>query len=159
MPRAWHGLDDWIGAVRLGRGEGIVGEVATRREGTNVNDFRTSGLPSPLFLERTQITAALVEPLLYWSRLQGFARQQSTGPLAPCDLATLVQEAVELTRPRWKEEPESQGRTVAVRIALEPLPAILGTPAEIREALTNRCHLPRIVILSRYAAVCPSWTT
>jgi PAS domain S-box-containing protein len=258
VPRAWDGLDDWIGALRIGIGEGIVGEVAARREGTIVNDFRTSGRPVPAFLERTQITATLVEPLLYRSqllgvitvnfedagrvatpedahllrlladqaaiaianarlftdaqhayedlrqaqdemvrveklralgqlaagvahdlnnmltailgqtqllrlqvadprvqgalhiletaatdgaqvvsRLQGFARQQPTGPLAPCDLAALLQEAVELTRPRWKDEPERQGRTVAVRLALEPLPAILGTPPEIREALTN----------------------
>jgi signal transduction histidine kinase/ActR/RegA family two-component response regulator len=73
-------------------------------------------------------------------RLQGFARQQPTGPLVPCDLAALVHEALEFTRPQWRDGPQRRGMTVQVRTALSApggLPLILGQPAEIREALTN----------------------
>jgi PAS domain S-box-containing protein len=73
-------------------------------------------------------------------RLQGFARQQLSPTLVVCDLATLVHEAVELTRPRWRDEPLRSGVVIEVRTALSDpggLPPILGQPAEIREALTN----------------------
>jgi PAS domain S-box-containing protein len=70
-------------------------------------------------------------------RLQGFARQQPLEPLEPCDLAPIVQEAVELTRPRWRDEPQRRGTIIEVDAELSPLPSVLGQPAEIREALTN----------------------
>jgi signal transduction histidine kinase/CheY-like chemotaxis protein len=70
-------------------------------------------------------------------RLQGFARQQPLEPLGPCDLAQLVQEAVELTRPSWRDEPQRRGIIIEVDTGLAPLPLVLGQPAEIREALTN----------------------
>jgi signal transduction histidine kinase/CheY-like chemotaxis protein len=70
-------------------------------------------------------------------RLQGFARQQPTGPLIPCDLAALVQEVVEFTRPRWRDEFQRRGAVIEMQLALEALPPILGQPAEIREVLTN----------------------
>ena len=70
-------------------------------------------------------------------RLQGFARQQPLEPLEPCDLAQIAQEAVELTRPRWRDEPQRRGIIVEVDLELPALPLVLGQPAEIREALTN----------------------
>ena len=70
-------------------------------------------------------------------RLQGFGRQKAEGPLVPCDLATLAQEALALTRPRWKDDAQRENRLIQVWTALENLPQILGDPAEIREALTN----------------------
>jgi CheY-like chemotaxis protein/anti-sigma regulatory factor (Ser/Thr protein kinase) len=73
-------------------------------------------------------------------RLQGFARQRPTGPLVPCDLAALVQEVVEITRPRWRDESQRRGAMIEMRVALSAtgeLPLILGQPAEIREVLTN----------------------
>ena len=70
-------------------------------------------------------------------RLQGFARQQPLEPLGPCDLTLVVQEAVELTRPSWRDEPQRRGIVIEVDTDLPPLPPVLGQPAEIREALTN----------------------
>jgi CheY-like chemotaxis protein len=70
-------------------------------------------------------------------RLQEFGRQQPTAPLLPCDLAPIVQEALELTRPRWQDEAQRHGRHIRICSALEGLPRILGRPAELREALTN----------------------
>ncbi len=71
VPRAWYGLGDWMGQVRFRQGEGIPGIVAQRREGMLVNDYRTSNYVLPLLLERTGITAAIAEPLVYRDRLVG----------------------------------------------------------------------------------------
>jgi GAF domain-containing protein/CheY-like chemotaxis protein len=73
-------------------------------------------------------------------RLQDFARQRATTPLAPCDLISLVHEALEMTHPRWRDEPQRHGHVIELRIApLDPggLPRILGHPTEVREALIN----------------------
>jgi len=70
-------------------------------------------------------------------RLQDFARRRARSELAPMDLAAAVQEALEITRPRWRDEPQRRGHVIAITTALEGLPAILGHPAEVREAVTN----------------------
>ena len=70
-------------------------------------------------------------------RLQAFARQQPASALVPCDLARAVSEALDITRPRWRDEAQRQGRLIEVKTALDGLPPILGRAAEIREALTN----------------------
>jgi PAS domain S-box-containing protein len=70
-------------------------------------------------------------------RLQDFARQRPESPLEPVDLATLVHEAVEITRPRWKDEMQQRGQAVNVHVALPDLLLVLGHAPEIREALTN----------------------
>jgi PAS domain S-box-containing protein len=70
-------------------------------------------------------------------RLQDFARQRSESPLTPVDLAAIVREAVEITRPRWKDEMQQRGQTIHVQLAFPDLPRVLGHAAEIREALTN----------------------
>jgi PAS domain S-box-containing protein len=70
-------------------------------------------------------------------RLQDFARQRTETRLEPCDLPALVREALEITRPRWQDEPQRQGRVIDVRAALPTLPAILGHAPEVREVLTN----------------------
>ena len=71
IPRAWDGLEDWIGEVRIQLGEGITGAVAQRRAGMLVNDYRHWDGANPLFVERTNITAIVAEPLLYRGRLLG----------------------------------------------------------------------------------------
>jgi signal transduction histidine kinase/ActR/RegA family two-component response regulator len=70
-------------------------------------------------------------------RLQEFARQRTEAPLGVVDLAATVRDALEITRPRWKDEPQRRGRTIEIRADLEELPPILGRAAEVREVLTN----------------------
>jgi GAF domain-containing protein/ActR/RegA family two-component response regulator len=70
-------------------------------------------------------------------RLQDFARQRSSSPLVPLDLGPVVQEALDITSPRWKDEVQRRGYTISVRLALGVLPPILGHAPEIREVLTN----------------------
>jgi signal transduction histidine kinase/ActR/RegA family two-component response regulator len=70
-------------------------------------------------------------------RLQDFGRQRRGRPLAPVDLGPVVQETLEITRPRWKDEPQRKGSVIHVHPDLSDLPPILGYAPEIREALTN----------------------
>ena len=71
IPQASYGLGEWIGEVRHRLGEGFAGLVAQRRQGMIINDYRTSPYANPIFRDRTSLTAALAEPLLYRDRLLG----------------------------------------------------------------------------------------
>lgn len=70
-------------------------------------------------------------------RLQDFGRRHPSQPLAPIPLSAVVEQALEITRPRWKNEPQRRGVAVEVRTSLRHLPPVLGDEAEIREVLMN----------------------
>jgi CheY-like chemotaxis protein len=52
-------------------------------------------------------------------------------------LGRLVEQAVELTRPKWKDQALSLARTVTLDLDLQPVPQIPGDEAQLREALMN----------------------
>ena len=70
IPRAWHGLGDWMGAMQLRLGEAVAGAVAQRRVGMIVNDFPSSPYAHPVFVE-SGVAAVVAEPLLYRDKLVG----------------------------------------------------------------------------------------
>jgi CheY-like chemotaxis protein/anti-sigma regulatory factor (Ser/Thr protein kinase) len=52
-------------------------------------------------------------------------------------LGALVEEAIALTEPKWKNQAQGEGRTIRVETSLPAIAPIAGEPAELREALTN----------------------
>lgn len=76
--------------------------------------------------------SAVVRRLRELYRERGEAR---TG--ASVDIARCVEEAIELTQPRWKSQALANGVTINVETQLENPPRLTGDPAEIREVLTN----------------------
>lgn len=73
-------------------------------------------------------------------RLQQFAVGRKEPPeraFAPVDLNQVVQEITALTRPRWEDEMQAQGRTIELVTDLKPIPSVPGNPAQLREVLTN----------------------
>jgi len=74
------------------------------------------------------------------ARLREFYRQPVGPPeTLPVDLNQVVPQVVELTRAKWRDEPQRLGVTITVHTALqeEGLPPILGVESELREALIN----------------------
>jgi PAS domain S-box-containing protein len=58
--------------------------------------------------------------------------------LAPVNLNEVVEQVIELTRPRWRDIPQQKGVAIEIRTELAPdIPRVLGIANEIREALTN----------------------
>ena len=70
-------------------------------------------------------------------RLQRFALTRMDEKPALVDLNRLIDDAVTLTRPRWKDEAEARGIRVEVVTDLEETPPVLGDPADLREMMTN----------------------
>ncbi|MEK7866708.1 MAG: CHASE domain-containing protein [Planctomycetota bacterium] len=71
-------------------------------------------------------------------RLKEFYRQQEDGePRVPLDLNAIVKETIALTQPRWKDQALRAGARIEMRHEAGEVPPVLGTEAELREALTN----------------------
>jgi GAF domain-containing protein len=70
-------------------------------------------------------------------RIQEFARTRRARAFRPVDLARLVEEVAEVTRSRWRDQAQAEGRTYHVAVDARPVPPIAGDPVELREALAN----------------------
>ena len=102
---------------------------------TDLLRLRASGLPVHEALNTLELAATDAAEVV--RRLQDFSRQQASQPLAPLDLAVTVREVLEITRPRWENDPQQRGVVIEARLILGDVPPILGHAHEIREALTN----------------------
>ena len=73
------------------------------------------------------------------SRLREFYRKhEEAESLQRLNLNALVDQVVGMTRPRWRDIPQSEGITIEVRTELAPeVPELVGIESEIREAFTN----------------------
>jgi signal transduction histidine kinase/ActR/RegA family two-component response regulator len=69
--------------------------------------------------------------------IQEFARMRRARPFHEVDLSRVVREVVEVTRTRWRDEPQAAGITYEVALDLAPVPPVAGDAAELREALTS----------------------
>lgn len=72
------------------------------------------------------------------SRLREFYRpRDKQDAFLPFDLNKLVEQSVNLTQPKWKDQALSNGATIQVARELEPVPRVFGNESEMREVLTN----------------------
>ncbi|HWW01052.1 MAG TPA: ATP-binding protein [Candidatus Acidoferrum sp.] len=73
------------------------------------------------------------------ARLRDFYRKRDERVTTePLNLNQLAQQVVDMTRPRWRDIPQSKGTTVEVRTEFDSaLPEMAGIESELREALTN----------------------
>lgn len=73
------------------------------------------------------------------ARLREFYRRRDEREsLLPLQINKLAEEVIDMTRPRWRDMPQSRGITVEMRADLDgSAPLIVGIESEIREALTN----------------------
>ncbi len=73
-------------------------------------------------------------------RIQKFARTyraSSEKEFRPLDINSIIQEAVEFTRPKWKDEAQLKGIHIGMDTKLEDLSPSSGDREEMREVLTN----------------------
>ncbi len=71
-------------------------------------------------------------------RMRQFYRRREEEDLLPVHVNPAVQQAIELTRPRWRDVPQEQGITIDLQTDLrEDLSPVMGNEGEIRQAVTN----------------------
>lgn len=71
-------------------------------------------------------------------RLRSFYRSSSGNEVfTRVDLNNLINQVVNLTKPKWKDQALSNGVTIKVLTDLDDIPFISGIESELREAITN----------------------
>lgn len=71
-------------------------------------------------------------------RIQEFARRRADETeFRQVDINVLIENVLDFTRPRWKDEAEAQGIKFVVNKQLSSLPTTTASESEIREVLTN----------------------
>ena len=72
------------------------------------------------------------------SRLREFyRRRKDSEKFQRVELNSLVEQVIDLTRPKWRDEALARGCTIEMRKELPPVSPILGSASELREMLTN----------------------
>ena len=73
------------------------------------------------------------------ARMREFYRRRSDNEqLTRVNLNQIIEEVIELTRPRWRDVPQREGISIHIEHAFESdLPPLLSDPTELREALFN----------------------
>jgi CheY-like chemotaxis protein len=70
--------------------------------------------------------------------MRQFYRRREVEEFVPVHINLAAQQAIELTRPRWRDVPQEQGITILLQTDFqEDLPAVMGNEGEIRQAVTN----------------------
>ena len=70
-------------------------------------------------------------------RIQDFARRRSAAAQVAFDLNGVVHDAIEMTRPKWKDECESMGRRIDVTTDLGEVPALRGDVSDVAQIVSN----------------------
>ena len=70
-------------------------------------------------------------------RIQRGAKGTSGSAPVSIDLNTVVRDCIESTRPRWKNQATSEGRTVEIESELQATRSVDGRASEVDEVLTN----------------------
>ncbi|TET08178.1 response regulator, partial [Candidatus Aerophobetes bacterium] len=70
-------------------------------------------------------------------RIQEFSRVKADKRFTRVDLKKIVEDAVEITRSRWKDEAQKKGITITLTTSLDELPPVFGNASELREVITN----------------------
>ncbi|MEA3188643.1 MAG: hypothetical protein QOD99_2473 [Chthoniobacter sp.] len=71
-------------------------------------------------------------------RLRDFYRpREQIDVFESLNLNVVIEQAVALTQPKWKNQPLAGNQTVSIELDLQKVPSVSGNAAELREVLTN----------------------
>lgn len=68
---------------------------------------------------------------------QFYRAREEDEALIPVDLNKLVEESIQLTQPKWKDQAQAGNVTIEIETDIQEIPTINGNEAELREVLTN----------------------
>jgi PAS domain S-box-containing protein len=71
------------------------------------------------------------------SRMRAIYRKDDESRYEMVDITELVQSAIAMTMPKWKEEMSARGITINAVTDLQPVPRIHGNASELRQSITN----------------------
>jgi len=70
-------------------------------------------------------------------RLQDFTRKRAHQELFKTEVNSIIEDSIEITKPKWKDEIQSRGIRIEVASNLEEIHPVLGDASELREVIVN----------------------
>jgi len=70
-------------------------------------------------------------------RLQEFTKKKLHQELFEIEVNAIVKDAIEMTKPKWRDEAQSRGVLIEVECHLEDVPPVSATSSELREVIVN----------------------
>src|SRR5256712_4869296 len=70
-------------------------------------------------------------------RIQDYTRIRKDAPQAPVDINLAIKDAIEISRPKWKQEAEAMGKRIEVQAALSQVPMVTGIVHELTQVVAN----------------------
>jgi PAS domain S-box-containing protein len=70
-------------------------------------------------------------------RLQDFTKKRVDQELFKVDVNAIVKNSIEMTKPKWRDEPQSRSICIEIVSNLEEIPSVSGNASELREVITN----------------------
>lgn len=70
-------------------------------------------------------------------RLQDFTRKRARQELFKLDVNSIVKDAIEITKPKWRNDAQGKGIHIEVLSSLGEVPGVAGDASELREVITN----------------------
>jgi PAS domain S-box-containing protein len=94
-------------------------------------------LPEPIRRDTQMILDSARRGSAIVRRIQTFGRPIDMADVTEVDLCDVARDIVDITSPKWKTEPEREGRRVRVGLDLESVPPILTQGSAWEEILSN----------------------
>jgi signal transduction histidine kinase/DNA-binding response OmpR family regulator len=112
---------------------GILGSTQLLNVELNSPDVDISSLRSALeLIENLSLQGAATV-----RRIQEYSRIRKDVPSETVDLNAVVKNVVDMTRTKWKDECESQGVHIGIRLELGTIPETLGNASELAQVVSN----------------------
>jgi PAS domain S-box-containing protein len=70
-------------------------------------------------------------------RLQEFTKKRPHQELLEVEVNATVRDAIEMTKPKWRDEAQSRGVLIEMECQLEDVPPVPATSSELREVIVN----------------------
>jgi len=70
-------------------------------------------------------------------RLQEFSKKKTHQEFFRLDVNSIIRDAIEITKPKWKDEAQAKGISIEVISSLHEIPTVGGNASDLREVITN----------------------
>ena len=116
---------------------GILGYTELLKHGAPEEGVEPFDKKSPAYPFLRTIEKAALDGAALVNKIQQFIRQEKKSRFEQVDVRDLIDDCISLTRPYWYNEPRRQGIDIEMNTDMSEVPAVLGSPPELREVFVN----------------------
>jgi PAS domain S-box-containing protein len=127
-----HDFNNVLAAI-LGRAQLLMRTIEKAKENKDIEKLFKEINESLKIIERASLDGADTV-----KRIMKFAREEKEGEFTAINCIDILNDAIEFTRPRWKNQSQARGISIEIiRDFPSPILYVAGNGSELREVITN----------------------